>query len=375
MPPHTPVRTFSSLWPLLVLLVLSCCSHVVSGATYPAFTLVPTMTPFVGRNDAFTFEWHGRQWVAGGYSNGGFRSDVWSSYDLGRNWTLTSYLPTPCYAGQVNAAVHAQSVYLKCSNTALTFVSRDPQLATASWSYVSSTVGSTSDGLTGRNDFNMQRMAVPFDGVGTLILTNGIDGNDVPVNDVWWLSATGNFQPGVANAGTQWHQYTVGGAVYHAPWPARSLANTVVDAEGLVLIMTSGQLQDQYQTFNGNGVPTFHSPVYTSDVWQLSWLNGQTAPSVYQLTAAAGWTPRVQATMWRVHDSLFFYAGNNANYNKQDDLYQSMDYGSTWYLMTSSATGTPRNQASPLVVGRRFFIVGGENIQYTRLSSVWVAYW
>ena len=57
----------------------------------------------------------------------------------------------------------------------------------------------------------MQRMAVPFDGVGTLILTNGFDSNvRMAVNDVYWLSATDNFQPGSANPGTQWHQFTVG---------------------------------------------------------------------------------------------------------------------------------------------------------------------
>ena len=197
-----PLRSFCSCWSLVLLLALGCYCHVVSGATYPAFTLVPTVVPFAGRNGAFAFEWYGRQWVAGGYGSTGLLSDVWSSYDLGRNWTLTSYLPGICYATQVNAAVYNQSVYLVCAENrnsyhTSTFVSRDPQLATASWSYVSPTVGSTSDGLTRREDFNMQRMAVPFDGVGTLILTNGI-GNGALVNDVWWLSTTGNFQPGVA---------------------------------------------------------------------------------------------------------------------------------------------------------------------------------
>ena len=141
------------------------------------------------------------------------------------------------------------------------------------------------------------------------------------------------------------------------------------------MIMSSGQVQAQYLSPNGTAPPTFHPAVYTSDVWQLSWLDGQTAPSVYQLTGAAGWTPRYQATMWRVHDSLFFYAGSENNNYKHDDLYQSMDYGRTWYLITSSATGNSRSQASPLVVGRRFFIVGGEMAGGTELSEVRVAYW
>ena len=156
--------------------------------------------------------------------------DVWSSHDLGRNWALTSNLPDICYASQVNAAVYAQSVYLKCQET--TIVGSDPQLSTASWRYVSLSSDSD-DGLHNRAIFDVERMAVPFDGVGTLILVNGRDQDGQAfVNDVWWLSATDKFQPGSINPGTQWHQLTVSGAVYHAPWPARAYANTVVDAEG-----------------------------------------------------------------------------------------------------------------------------------------------
>ena len=361
---------------VLVLVTLASLSSLASGATYPAFTLVPTISPFTPRDGAFVFEWFGREWVVGGYGsidsdgNTDYFSDAWSSYDLGRNWILTSYLPERCYGGQANAMTYHQSVYLTCSetgnpDTSTTLVSSDPQLATASWSYVSpSGNAATDDGLEGRKDFNVERMAVPFDGVGTLIVVNGLDGNAHAVNDVYWLSATGNFQPGVANPGTQWHQFTVGGAVYLAPWPARSLVNTVVDAEGLVLIMTSG-----YNSM---------APLY-SDVWQLSWLNGQTAPAVYQLTGAAGWSPRCVATMWQVHNTLFFYGGSNLQPgtpgNNFDDLYQSMDYGNSWYLITSSATGRGRNPASPLVVSRRFFIVGGATADGTDLNEVWEAYW
>ena len=45
---------------LLVLLTLAGLSPLVSGAKYPAFSLVPTTTPFTGRYGAFVFEWFGR---------------------------------------------------------------------------------------------------------------------------------------------------------------------------------------------------------------------------------------------------------------------------------------------------------------------------
>ena len=150
---------------------------------------------------------------------------------------------------------------------------------------------------------------MPFDGVGTLILTNGRDQVSNVHNDVWWLSATGNFQPGVANPGTQWHQFIVPGATanYTAPWPARSTASVTADAEGLVMIVTGGQ--------TGAGV-------FFNDVWQMTWRDGQTAPKVYQLTASPGWSQRSQATLWAVHDSLMLFGGMGSSGALHDDLWQ-----------------------------------------------------
>ena len=389
-----PLRSLCSVWSLLLILALNCCIHAVDGASYPAFTLVPNdpaLVRFTPRQGAFSFEWYGRQWVAGGYGVGsdGFRDyldDVWSSYDEGRNWTLTSTLPTNCGAATVSPVVYAQSLYLVCGeNTGTdqfhraTYASSDPQLATASWAFVSPSgdMDNDDDGLEYRKDFNVQHMAVPFDGVGTLILTNGFDTvNKVPVNDVWWLSATDRFQPGSVNPGTQWHQFTVGGAVYHAPWPARSQASTVVDAEGLVMVMTSGQ------TAPAGKAPNLTPAVFANDVWRMSWLNGRTAPAVYQLAAAAGWTARAQATMWQVSDSLFFYGGNGGPaFSLFDDLYQSMNYGNSWYLVSSTTTDGARNLAAPLVVSRRFFLVGGNTAATAAANAaqtsneVWEAYW
>ena len=359
----------------LALLAFLCSFHVVSGATYPAFTLVTANHPFTPRDDPFAFEWYGRAWIAGGDSDtgpgSGFLDDVWSSYDMGRNWTLSSHLPSTCYAVQVSPIVYNQALYLTCGVNdpnnvhTTTFVSSDPQLLTSSWTALSGGGTAGDDGLHGRASFNAHRMAVPFDGVGTLILVNGRGTPNVVFNDVWWLSATDKFQPGSLNPGTEWHQFTVPGTTtaYQAPWPARYLASTTVDAAGLTMIVAGGQTY-------ANSASTFFG-----DVWQLSWLNGQTVPAVYQLTGSASWSPRSATTMWAVHDALFLYGGYTATDNGLDELYQSMDYGATWYLVTSTATGVSRSYASPLVIGRRFFIVGGYTMPGTALNDVRVAYW
>ena len=362
---------------VLVALVLLCCSDAPMVVAYPTFTRVNSTVPFYPRYGAFAFQWYGQVWVVGGLDStvgAVYLGDVVSSFDLGRTWDTTSSLPASCDAVVESPIVYANSLYLICGlndrlsgDTSLnthttTFVSSDPVLSTASWTALTPNGNAQDDGLHHRATFNTQRMAVPFDGVGTLIMVNGRDSAGNVYNDVWWLSASGNFQPGVVNPSTQWHQFIVPGASanYTAPWPARYAAVSSADEEGLMLIMAGRQ--------------TYGGGVYFNDVWQMTWRDGQTAPKVYQLTANPGFTPRSLATLWTVHDALFLYGGL-ASGAAQDDLWQSMDYGATWYLITSSATGTPRYQASPLTVSRRFFIVGGETEGQAGLNDVWVAYW
>ena len=156
---------------LVLLLILLGCS-AVSGVSYPAFSLVPAVSPFTSRSAAFSFEWYGHQWVAGGLFGSDLLTDVWSTYDLGRNWTLSSHLPSTCEALRVNPVVYANTLYLTCSVNSVstsvhtsTFVNSDPQLLTSSWTALSGGGSAGDDGLHGRSDFNVQRMAVPFDSV------------------------------------------------------------------------------------------------------------------------------------------------------------------------------------------------------------------
>ena len=131
---------------------------------------------FSPREAALPFAWAGAISVAGRRQGNTQLSDVWGSYDFGRTWQQASTLPGPCASNSNRGLVYNNAVYLVCAGSRHyhgapdathepTYVSRDSALATASWMTLS-------DGCQGCYKFNVERMAVPFDGVGTLVLIN-----------------------------------------------------------------------------------------------------------------------------------------------------------------------------------------------------------
>ena len=221
---------------------------------------------------------------------------MWGSYDFGRTWFLASTLLGPCSSASSRGLIYNGAVYLVCAGILNshgaqdashepTYVSTDPPLATASWTTLS-------DGCQGCSYFNVERMAVPFDGVGTLMLINSYKDNYV-----YWQSATGNLQRAMQPSpiAGQWTAFRPAGtgATFSAPWSQRAGAATAIDAEGLLLVMTGGY-------FGGT---------YYGDAWQLSWQSDAANPIVYQLTSAAGFGQRDYHAMYAVHDWLFVYGG------------------------------------------------------------------
>ena len=208
-------------------------------------------------------------------------------------------------------------------------------------------------------------MAVPYDGVGTLIALNAVD---FP-NYLFWYSATGNFQPTIAPngggpiAGTgttgQWVPFTVPGAgsFYEVPWPYRSQASATVDAEGLQLIMAGGTTFDDA-----------NHKISLNDVWQLSWQSSTVAPLISQLTDAAQFPSRFSFMLATVHDWYFLQGGinvdSNGYYNFLDDVWMSGDLGTTWSLYAGDGnggvggvTGAGAAYVNRLTLGRRLFII------------------
>ena len=337
--------------------------------------------PWATRSFAFTFQWKGALWVAGGTAD----NYVYGSYDLGRSWIKSSQsLPQSCWSTNVAANVYSGVVYLICSfehgQTQSTvgrmgqhsYMSSSPTLSTP-WIAIGNSAG---DGLTdGRSYFSLNHMSVPFDGVGTLMLLNGQVSTvtydiwntptvtTVPLNDVWWMSATAtstgtSFQTGTNT--NQLYPFTTvpSSTAFQAPWSPRSGHTTTTDAAGLTLIMVGG--------FDGDAV--------LNDVWQLSWQqssDGIDPPLVYLLTAAAMWAPRYYATLYNVNDKLFLYGGQGSSY--WDDLWSSSDYGTSWALVNSATTGDARSGVNPSIISWTSVILGGQG-SVNAFNDVSVAY-
>ena len=377
---------------LLLAGLLPHLSMLVSAAN--AFTLVPPNgVRFSPRQNAANFAWGGAIWTAGGVdSQGNALSDVWGSYDFGRTWIqpvdsngVVVDLPGSCASSGSQAVIYAGAVYLVCSYNihayyGPTYTSTSLTLSSP-WTQLDDSCGDC-------RSFPVNRMAVPFDGVGTLITFNVFASyGSVDLRNVLWQSATGNFQPTmdvdgpIPGTGTKdtWVAFQAGGGVvgvatrnsggpFLTPWPQRSDSSATVDAEGLQCIMTGGIGQ-----FGGT----------MNDVWQLSWQSSFVNPLVAQLTDAAQFSPRFAATLYTVHD-YFFLAGGRPSTNAVDeftfldDAWMSPDLGRTWTQYSTAVTGSGAAYFDHVRLGRRFFVVApltASQGQYITTNDVYEADW
>ena len=377
-------RIFPLLLASLVLIVTPLAVVVEGQPILQPFQEQNAAAHWSARAFAFTFSWMGGMWVAGGTS----AQDVWFSYDYGNSWFLSpTTLPGPCWSTDSQGIVYANTVYLMCAfehgatgspvrSPQLSYMNKSPFLSEP-WRPINSLDNEYgNDGLTdGRTAFSVNHMAVPWDGIGTLILINGelnMWSNDIwghttaPVNtlcnDVWWLSATKRWGGGTAFQAHKdintWYPFQDSTTTqpYTAPWPARSRQTTVTDSEGSMMIMAGG--------FGYSGE--------LNDVWQMSWALDKDGvhPRVYPLLTAQ-WSPRFNAALYNYKGFFYLYGGEDNAPTYYDDLWISTNYGMTWSEVRSSATGIVRSGIDPLVFSNRFFIVAGQNSDSSELHDVW----
>ena len=272
---------------VLVLLVLSALlTGPATAATY--FTQVPappvsgcgpgcTGPRWSARAGSFNFKYAGTLWVLGGYtqtsSNSGgtvtysasATSDLWYSEDLGRTWTKYGNLPSSCTASTGSAVLHAGSMYMQCAgyylaSGTLYATTTSTYKLTAGTTPATATLATLSTNYPARAAFTVSAIAAPFDGVGTIIATGGIDSSHTAYNDVWWYSTTGALATGSPTLASQnkWIQVTLTNA-----WSPRIYHSTVADVEGLVLILAGG-IGPTTTTLTTTGTGTV-----LSDVWQV----------------------------------------------------------------------------------------------------------
>ena len=332
---------------------------------------------FTARTNAFTFEWAGQMWVVGGIgTNLNPLSDVWKSGDFGRTWTQVTAAAGlgPCSTGTTSADISGGRVTLVCAGfpnngqvhadifrpggSQATYYSTDPALAT--WSAVTDP-----SGPYGLFSFTVNRMAVPFDGAGTLVSLGGgsITGTTPSAQNAVYLST---------NSANTWTTTAA------APWTPRYGHSTTTDYLRLTLILAAGLT-----------VSTTGTTSLTDDVWQLTWTRAG-VQQWYQLQVTANFPVRKFAAMYHVHDWLFLYGGSTDTAAQTDsmpldDVWASADYGTTWNQMSTNGTGIARHGVVPLSISRRLFVVGGSPClpgtggptpaTIPVLNDVWVAYW
>ena len=309
---------------------------------------------------------------------------MWKSGDFGRTWTQVTGVTGlgVCATGTTSADVNQGRVTLVCAGSvyledqdagsrhSVSYTSTDPTLT--SWSATST----SNDALGGLAGFTVNRMAVPFDGKGSLVALGGgaspgfATAVVLPGTDVWVST----------DSAITWTQLA------NAPWSSRWLHSATTDAEQLTLIMLGG--------FNLNQAGNYNYGVVLNEVWQLTWTTASGSQPVqtwHQLPNGA-FQGRKSASLYTAHDWLFLYAGSAdyARYVAQsllDDVWASPDYGTTWTQLSSNGTGLPRHSATALSISRRLFVVGGTtgssqpdyspyySSNFPAYNDVWVAYW
>ena len=294
----------------LLLLCLAALPSFSSVAAQPSyFTQVTTSgVRWSPRASSFNFEYAGALWVVGGYSQTksgstvslDYMTDVWYSQDLGRTWTqsgLTITAPAGCISATGSAALHSDSVYIECAGYYRTSgYSSDSgplyRLTGINPGAASLTKLNPSTGYPSHIGFAVNTIAAPFDGVGTIIATGGVDFGTTLYNDVYWYSTTGALATGASNSALQnkWNHVTLSNA-----WSPRIYHSTVVDVEGLVMVLAGGIAAASGQTTLPNNAGTV-----LQDVWQVRRMrtHNYTSSSPLHVTRCTGLTCFLLCVRW-----------------------------------------------------------------------------
>lgn len=96
-----------------------------------------------------------------------------------------------------------------------------------------------------------------------------------------------------------------------------------------------------------------------------------------QVTAAAGWSPRIAAALVEFKDRMWILGGTENYYfgdekSLKNDVWSSAD-GKEWKLATANAGWSPRAYQQAAVLGGKMFVFGGGNYvpQYHAKNDVW----
>ena len=152
--------------------------------------------------------------------------------------------------------------------------------------------------------------------------------------------------PACADSG--WSQLTAS-----AGWSARGYFSSVVMPDSSIILMGGRDAGDNN----------------LNDVWQ-SLDNGATWS---QVTAHAGWTPRLVHCSVALPDGSIVLIGGADSTGVTNDVWRSTDDGATWMRMTAHTGWTPRESLSSVATPDGSIIVSGGTLPggYTQFNDVW----
>jgi PKD repeat protein len=268
--------------------------------------------------------------VMGGYNDTGSQlNDVWRSADDGATWTeMTAHAIWSGRWGQSSVAMPDGSIVLMGGDDGS--ANRNDVLRStdngAAWTEMNASAG-----WDGR--YHHTSVAMPD---GSIVLMGGYTSSG-DINDVW--RSTDN--------GATWTQQTAS-----AGWSPRERPVSVVMPDGSIILMGGAE----------------SSGILKNDTWR-STDNGATWT---QLTASAGWSPRVSFTSLAMPDgSIVLMGGQGYGGILTNDTWRSTDNGATWKQLTASAGWSQRDdQTSVAMPDGSIVLMGGQGYGGTT-NDVW----
>jgi hypothetical protein len=178
---------------------------------------------------------------------------------------------------------------------------------------------------------------------GDIVLTGGLfygyfqDSFNIHFfNDVWRSP----------DNGATWTQMTSA-----AEWAGRARHSSVVMPDGSIVLMGG------YNSSTGR----------KNDVWR-STDNGATWT---QVTASAGWSPRLLHSSVVMPDGTIVLMGGSSSSSGLNDVWQSTDNGATWTQVTASAEWSPRSMFSSVVMPDGSIVLMGGSSEGSYKNDVW----
>ena len=326
------------------------------------WSLMSSSGGWTGRVYPYMTSVNGSLVVSGGFDLTSYYNDTWSSSDNGATWIKqnTSSGFAPRSNGQL-LTMPDNSIILMggVGTTYYNDIWRSIDTG-KTWSVVN-----ISAGWSPRNQF-----AASVINDGSIMVFGGLNGTGDYKHDVW------KFSPAGSNLQNPVHQYVTPGNysvsemvtgafgsntltkvnyinVSSPPTPVASFTGTPTSGvDPLTVTFTDAS----------TGSPTGWAWFFGDEQYTQPWVN---------LTSSAGWSGRRFAASVITSNGTIVVMGGDASGSYRNDVWGSINNGSTWNQITSSAWPVGRRGEGAVYVDNTIVIMGGQDNNNVYLNDVW----